>query len=266
MDLNRLHASPVVEHAPDSHACLLNRLSNEVHVWFADPAAVTDHRQLAACTSFLSSEETERHRRFRFEKDRHQFLVSHALVRKVLSSYVDVFPSTWRFSSNRYGRPEISVPDIDTPLRFNLSHTDGLAACVVTLAADCGVDVERLRMPGNPPGIAEKMFAATERNDLDKLQGRAFQERFFTYWTLREAYCKSIGLGLSQSMDCFSFERGTDDQFTIRFDASSGNNSRCWQFTILRPTREHIAAVATRSDALTGKRVAQQFLSDWGRH
>jgi len=242
-----------------AHAHLLKQLDSEAHVWLANPATIVDAAQLAAYASLLSAEEKDRHRRFKFEKDRHQFLVSHALVRTVLSAYTDVHPSAWQFSYNQYGRPELSAPDINTPLRFNLSHTDGLVACLVTLNSDCGVDAENLRLPGNPQGIAEKMFAASERHALNQLQGQAFLERFFTYWTLREAYCKAIGLGLSSPMDYFSFECADGEQFRIRFDVPSDHHIRRWQFTVLKPSPAHIAAIAICSDEPAKKVVVQQL-------
>ena len=241
------------------HAHLLKQLNSEAHVWFANPATVVDAGQLAACASLLSPDEKVRHRRFKFVQDRLQFLVSHALVRTVLSSYVDVHPSAWQFSYSPHGRPEIAAPGISVPLRFNLTHTNGLAACLVTLNSDCGIDAERLRLPDNPQGIAEKMFAASERHALDRLQGQAFLERFFTYWTLREAYCKAIGLGLSSPMNHFSFECVDGEQFSIRFDALSNQPPRHWQFTVIKPSPAHIAAIAIRSDEPARKIVVRPF-------
>jgi len=295
------------------HAHLLKQLDSEAHVWFTNPATVVDADQLARCMSLLSAEEKDRHRRFKFEKDRHQFLVAHAMVRTVLSSYADVHPSAWQFSYNPYGRPEISAPDINTPLRFNLTHTEGLVACLVTLNSDCGIDAENLRLPGNPQGIAEKMFATSERHALNQLQGQAFLERFLTYWTLREAYCKAIGLGLSSPMNHFAFECADGEHFSIRFDelpkealnkliplmpfdcAQEGvrqgslersrrahhernqqpavrpelveglvqrfpnQHPRHWQFTVLKPSPAHIAAIAICSDEPAKKVVVQPF-------
>lgn len=242
------------------HAQLLGRLECEAHVWFANPATVVNADQLAACASLLSPEENTRLHRFKFEKDRHQFLLAHALVRTVLSAYVDVHPSAWQFTYNPYGRPEIAAPDINTPLRFNLTHTDGLVACLVTLNSDCGIDAEKLCLPGTSQGIAEKMFAPSEQHALNQLQGDAYLERFFTYWTLREAYCKAIGLGLSSPMDYFSFECADGVPFRIKFDTPPGNHTPLWQFTMLRPSPEHIAAIAVCSDEPAKDVVVQQII------
>jgi 4'-phosphopantetheinyl transferase len=238
----------------------LKRLENEVHVWFSTPEAVTDPGQLADYMSILSPQEQERHQRFHFEKDRHSFLVSHALVRKVLSSYVDVDPAEWQFSAGRHGRPEIAGPAGVPALRFNLTHTAGLTGCLVTLDADCGIDAELITRRGSLQAIAEKMFADAELVTLNKLDGRAFLEQFFIFWTLREAYCKALGVGLGFSKKDYAFEAGSDDRVRIRSDSQAGASDGDWQFTILRPGADHLVAVAVRSDGLSGRDVIHRFI------
>jgi len=238
----------------------LKRLENEVHVWFSTPEAVTDPGQLADYMSILSPQERERHQRFHFEKDRHSFLVSHALVRKVLSTYVDVGPAEWKFSAGRHGRPEIAGPAGVPALRFNLTHTAGLTGCLVTLDADCGIDAELITRRGNLQAIAGKMFADAELVTLNKLHGRAFLEQFFIFWTLREAYCKALGVGLGFSKKDYAFEAVSDDGVEIRFDSPAGDSGRHWQFTILRPGADHVVAVAVCSDGRPDKEIVHRFI------
>jgi len=239
---------------------LLQQLKNEVHVWLATPEAITDPERLAYYVAMLSPEERARHRRFHFEKDCHSFLVSHALVRKVLSTYVDVGPADWQFSAGRHGRPEIAGPAGVPALRFNLTHTAGLTGCLVTLDADCGIDAELITRRGSLQAIAEKMFAATELVTLTKLDGRAFREQFFIFWTLREAYCKALGVGLGFSKKDYAFEAGSDDRVRIRFDSQAGESDGDWQFTILRPGVDHMVAVAVRSEGLSRRDVVHRFI------
>jgi len=238
----------------------LQQLENEAHVWFSTPEAVTDPGQLAGYRSMLSAEERERHQRFHFEKDRHSFLVSHALVRRVLSTYVDVDPADWQFSAGRHGRPEIAGPTGVPALRFNLTHTAGLTGCLVTLGADCGIDAELISRRGNLLAIAGKMFADAELVVLKKLDGRAFLEQFFSFWTLREAYCKALGVGLGFSKKDYAFATGSDDGVRISFDTRAGDPDGRWQFTMLRPGADHMVAVAVRMEGPSGKDVVHRFI------
>ena len=239
---------------------LLQRLQQEVHVWLASPEDVSDADKLQQYQSLLSADERQRYRRFHFGRDRHHYLVAHALLRRALSAYVDVAPSNWQFSGNRHGRPEISAPDIVPPLRFNLTHTTGLVACVVTFEVDCGIDVERLSTRGNLAGIAEKMFAVSEQQDLKALDGQAFAERFFCYWTLREAYCKALGVGIAHSEKDYCFVEAAAGQWGIRFDAASSDASRHWQLAIMKPTEEHVMALAIRTAGVSDRPIIHEFV------
>lgn len=239
---------------------LLQQLKQEVHVWMTRPEDVTDPDQLQEYQSLLSSDEKERYRRFHFDRDRHHYLVAHVLLRKALSAYVDVDPSAWQFSQNQHGRPEISGPDIMQLLRFNLTHTNGLVACVVTLELDCGIDVEQLSARGNLIGIADKMFAVSEQQDLMNLDGQAFLDRFFTYWTLREAYCKALGVGIAWSKSDYGFVEEGGERWGIRFDTLSNEESAHWQFVLNKPTTEHLLAVAVRAAGGPDKPVIQKFV------
>lgn len=239
---------------------LLQRLQQEVHVWLARPEDITDADRLKQYQSLLSAGERERYQRFHFDRDRHHYLVAHALLRRVLSAYVDVDPSSWQFSSNHHGRPEISAPDIAAPLRFNLTHTTGLVACVVTLEVDCGIDVERLSARGNPMAIAEKMFAVSEQQVLKRLDGEVFLDRFFTYWTLREAYCKALGVGIANARKDYCFVEQGAGQWAVRFDATSSDGSRHWQLAIMKPTDEHVMALAIRTAGVSDRSIVQEFI------
>lgn len=91
--------------------------------------------------------------------------------------------------------------------RFNLSHSDGIAACIVS-GRECGIDCERIK----PYRInvlrrilsekEQKMFEDTPKSKRDLL--------FFRLWTLKESYIKAIGTGLTFPMSKaeFSFENG----------------------------------------------------------
>ena len=84
-------------------------LASTAHVWLLKTDAVSDTDQLAECASILSPDESVAYDRLRFADDRHLYLVSHVMLRRVLSMYADVDPAAWRFSRNPHGRPEIDA-------------------------------------------------------------------------------------------------------------------------------------------------------------
>ena len=187
-----------------------------VHVWCCHPERVTDPALLSRYVAMLSDEERRRWRRYVFEKDRHRHLVSWALVRWALSHYASIEPVAWRFHRGPWGKPEIlEAPD---GLRFNLSHTDGLVACAVTRDRAVGIDVERLDRDVAGAEVAERSFAPAELAAWRELSGDAQHERFFTYWTLKEAFIKADGRGIGFGLQRFAFELDGDEQAAVRFD------------------------------------------------
>ena len=182
------------------------------------------------------------------------------MVRRTLSTYASVDPAAWVFSRQQHGRPEIDSPDPGLPLRFNLTHTRGLVACVVTRSIDCGVDAEGLAMRRHAMGIAERMFARQELQLLRGLSGQAFVEQFYAYWTLREAYCKARGVGLANAGRHFHFKRDDSACWQIRFDAEYPAGSD-WTLSVERMHDTHLLAVAVNAN---NTRIRMLEFDDWG--
>ncbi|MDY7231645.1 4'-phosphopantetheinyl transferase family protein [Hyalangium rubrum] len=224
---------------------LMSLPPDEVHVWITEPERITDPRLLEAYLALLDRAERERHQRFHFEKHRRQYLVSHALVRLCLSRYAAVPPEAWSFVTNDHGCPRIAGEG-SPRLRFNLSHTDGMAICAVTSEADVGVDVEDAMRPGETVGIADRFFAPAEVAALRGLPVEKQRERFFEYWTLKEAYIKARGMGLSLPLEHFAFELQAGQSPRISFDARLRDDPETWRFRQWRPSERHQAALAVR--------------------
>ncbi|MGF1512128.1 MAG: 4'-phosphopantetheinyl transferase family protein [Elainellaceae cyanobacterium] len=215
---------------------------DEVHLWFSAPEQC--RHQVETYWSWLDERERQRSSRFRFDRDRHSYLVAHGLLRSCLSRYGGLPPGQWSFSTNAYGRPEIAAQR--PPLRFNLSRARGLVACAVTRSADIGVDVEAVGRAADLAAIARTSFTPKEQADLAQAEGP--RQRFFQLWTLKEAYVKAIGLGLSLPLQSLEFRVGADEPATIEFSAlAEPKPAEGWQFFLLKPTAEHCLAIAVRS-------------------
>jgi 4'-phosphopantetheinyl transferase len=219
---------------------------NAVHVDLVDPANPEALARADGYRALLSTDEHERMARFVFERDRRQFLLTRALVRTTLSRYASLAPADWRFMANVHGRPEIldrpaGVPD----LRFNLSHTDGLIACAVTIGREVGVDVEHIgrRLTHD---VAGRFFAPREVRDLHALPTDEQARVFFDYWTLKEAYIKARGFGLALPLADFAFVLG--DSPRITFEPSLKDDPATWQFAQAWPTPHHRLGLAVRRD------------------
>ena len=222
---------------------------NAVHVDLVHTdSAATGPQHDAAYRALLSPDEHDRMARLVFERDRRRFLLTRALVRTTLSRYAHVPPAGWSFIANVQGRPEIldrprGVPD----LRFNLSHTDGLIACAVTIGREVGVDVEHIgrRLTHD---VAGRFFAPREVSDLKRLPDDEQHRVFFDYWTLKEAYIKARGFGLALPLADFAFQLSPSSSPRISFEPSLEDDPATWQFFQDWPTPQHRLALAIRRE------------------
>lgn len=219
-----------------------------VDLWLVSTEVVAPDG-LDACRALMSEEERRRERAFRFDGDRWRHVISRALVRTVLSRYVVKDPSAWRFSSNRYGRPEVSEEqDPHRVLSFNLSHTRNMIALAVRGSLAVGVDVETTPQPGLSIDLAERFFAPTEAAALSRVRGDDFDRSFLEYWTLKEAYIKARGAGLSIPLSDVSFDLSLPSSVRMTIASALHDSSTRWRCWLLHPTESHTIAVCAERE------------------
>ena len=189
----------------------------------------------------LTREERERQARPTIEKRRREVLLTRALVRSVLSGYTGADPLSWRFGAAEHGRPFVEAPAIG--FDFNLSHTEGMIVCLVAEVPMPGVDVEFMPRRGQLDEVAEHFFAASECAALRAQADEHRRRRFFTYWTLKEAYIKAKGSGLTLPLDAFWFDV-EQDKPTIGFDPRIQDDPAAWRFESLALSEQHLCGIA----------------------
>lgn len=215
-----------------------------IDVWLANYQEISDSRLHAEYRALLTAEERGQEFRFYFPDDQRRYLVTRAMVRTVLSRYLDIDPADWRFANNKYGRPAIAnfSPD-ECGLRFNISHTRGLIALGVTQGRELGVDVENVVTRDVSIDIADRFFAPAEVAELANVPPERQQDRFFEYWTFKESYIKARGMGLSIPLGQFSFHYPHERAVHIAIDPELGDDANRWSFWQYRPTSAHLLAV-----------------------
>jgi 4'-phosphopantetheinyl transferase len=154
------------------------------------------------------------------------------LTRLALSHAHPLPPHAWRFSVNKYGKPS---PIPECGLRFNQSNSVELAVCLISRPAaqygaavpdagiEVGVDVESFARAEEIVLLAARVFSAAERAQLDALPAAERPDRALSLWTLKEAYIKARGMGLSLPLPGISFL--FDGPNTDRPDAMRFQNS-----------------------------------------
>lgn len=223
-----------------------------VAIWFRLTQSM-NARDIEEARSVLSLEERERADRFVFERDRRDFVAAHALLRSVLSRHGELPPDHWQFELEAAGKP--FLPD-RSELQFNIAHTRGLVACVLSSAGPVGIDVESIENGRDIESIAESHFSQAEVIELMACEeGQHRQARFIELWTLKEAYLKALGAGLSRPLDEIEFHfAGKSDLYAIVQDKSADFG---WRFSLFAPLDNYRLAVAVRTNANFAFRVRQ---------
>ena len=223
--------------------------AGEVHVHLADPVALADPERVRRYLALLEPHELEQYRRYHFDHNRQEYLVTRALVRTVLSTYVPRAPEDWRFVRTEHGRPLIAGAGSDPQTRwltFNLSNTTGLVACAVARDREVGVDVEWLDRRGQALDIADRFFSAPELAELRARPPERQLDRFFDYWTLKEAYIKALGKGLTLPLEAFALVLDAGQPIRLRVFPPIQDDPESWQFHLCSPAPRHRLAVAVR--------------------
>lgn len=177
---------------------------DEVQLWrfFYEDAWAQDAQIAADYDALITPDERQRMLAFRFEKDQRQYLAARALVRSVLSLQAGTPPADWRFGATARGKPFIEGLAGHPKLHFNLAHTHGLVVCAVSTAhARLGVDVESIDRRTAALDIADSHFSPAECTWLRSVPAEQLSQAFMQLWTLKEAWIKATGEGLSAELN-----------------------------------------------------------------
>jgi 4'-phosphopantetheinyl transferase len=212
---------------------------HEVHVW---RARLDQPQSLTGFFASLAPDEKGRAARFHFQRDREHFIIARGLLRALLSRYLNVRPADLSFSYSAHGKPFL-VSQHGGVVRFNVSHSHGLALLAFTQGRDLGVDVEQIRPEVAGEQIAERFFSACEVAALRALPASQQAEAFFNCWTRKEAYIKARGEGLSLPLHQFDVSLAPGEPAALLRTRISANEASRWSMIELAPGASYKAAL-----------------------
>jgi 4'-phosphopantetheinyl transferase len=161
-----------------------------------------------------------------------------------LSRYLDISPGLLRFSYNRYGKPALVDAAGDASLRFNVSHSGGVALYAVTRGREVGLDVEAIRADLASLEIAVRFFSQAEVATLRALPAEQQTLGFFNCWTRKEAYIKALGEGLSRSLQSFAVSLTPGETASLLSSNDDPDEPARWSLVELNPAEGYVAALA----------------------
>ncbi len=129
---------------------------------------------------------------------------SEPFQREVLSRYARVAPADLNFAKGPHGKPALLSPHL--PIAFNLSNCRDRLVMAISAGGAVGVDLEYCDPRRDVEKLAQRFFSGAEVHQLRACAGAPKVERFYDYWTLKEAAIKATGGSLGRELESTSFD------------------------------------------------------------
>jgi 4'-phosphopantetheinyl transferase len=219
-----------------------------VDVWAID-LQVPDET-LRRAYEVLSDDELKRAQRFRFPVDSRRFVIARSALRKILADYLHASPKQLVFEYSAYGKPKLATPAAD--LRFNLSRSHEKALIACTRSCEVGVDIEWLGRTLAIDDLAQRFFSSGENDKLRTFPPEDRHHVFLECWTLKEAFVKGVGKGLSIGLDTFDVSQGLGGPNLGRSVPNEPFVVNGWSLTTfaINELEGYVSAVATEGENL----------------
>ncbi len=228
--------------------CDVQETQSLIDVWSAAASADRPGELERCCEAWLTEDERQRAMRFRKDTTRNQHVVGRGMTRKLLCDRA-LDPDRIELGFLPHGKPFVVAPP-QAARPFNVAHTDGLvlfASCQSELAISemaLGVDVERLSRRTDVE-LAQRYFAPPEVQYVwDHRDPDARHYAFLRVWTLKEAFIKAIGTGLTMPLGDFAFEQIDSDRPRVRMLNPALETGEQWQFIAFHPAEDYVGALA----------------------
>lgn len=172
----------------------------EVYIFKIGPLLTPDDMQKQLEQLPLS--EQNRINKYHHQADRQRSLVAQVFIRKKLKRALNCNLVNIKRSSN--GRPYLCPSTHTFSGDFNLSHSEDKIICGFSSNGKIGVDIESIKPLDL--SIIDFCFTQEERKYFNSLQDQERLLFFYKIWTLKEAYVKAIGTGITDSFSHFGFD------------------------------------------------------------
>ncbi len=214
------------------------------HVWRvrADVPAEEENRW----RMLLAGPEEERLGRFHFAADARREAVSRAALRLLLADYLDLAPGKIAFATEAKGKPYVAGSAPDRRIEFNVSHSGEWVLLAFARGRRVGIDVERWREI-EAEQILRDFFLPEEVEEWRRWPEDRRPAAFFDAWTLKEAYLKGLGAGLSKPLRSFRVRLGPTEPPALTWCADDADAPQKWSLARLGVAPGYAAALAAES-------------------
>lgn len=215
--------------------------AGDTHVWLG--ALDVPPGKIQELRAVLNADELARADRLLQAQHRVHSAAARGYLRKLLGKYLEVAPESVELQFYPFGKPSLSGQLAARDMRFNISHSHGLALFAFTRGRELGVDIERIRPDFATTEIAGRFFSAAESARLRSLAPEQQPRAFFECWTRKEAYIKARGDGLSRRLDTFEVAFGPGVAPAILAAADDPDAAARWTVYDLQPPEGYCGAL-----------------------
>jgi 4'-phosphopantetheinyl transferase len=172
--------------------------ANTVKIYYINTSNIKSRPKV---DQVLNKEEYGRYKRYLADQGRTEFFWGRYLLKAVMSSYLNIHPQDIVFKKNQYGKLFLDSRFHQKAIGFNLTHSHGIVAGAFVLEHDIGIDVEKISR--NISDIVSRFFSPEEKEYINRCY-TSKKNLSYQIWTLKEAYIKAKGVGLSLPLESFS--------------------------------------------------------------
>lgn len=137
-------------------------------------------------------------------------------MRARLSQLLDCGPLQLEFAPNDLGKPILVAPYSTRPLAFNISHARGCIGVVIGAGQDCGIDIEAVSSVADSADIRRQILTRDEQRQIQNTPEDQRNDLLTRLWTLKEAFLKARGDGLSTPPNTISVSIASDGAYLDR--------------------------------------------------
>jgi 4'-phosphopantetheinyl transferase len=172
--------------------------SGQIDVWLIP--LVNCPMPLEQMDGWLAETERARAAGFLLESQMRRYTICRAAIRQILGQYLGRPPAALRIEVRSDGKPCLNGGAGGIDLRFNLSHSGDLAVLAVASGLEVGVDLEQVRRISGFDRMVQRCLEPTERDRVLSSPPEDRERQFLRYWTHKEAYLKTFGVGLRRRL------------------------------------------------------------------
>lgn len=214
--------------------------AGQLHIWLLDMRLFTQTHHSAALQMMDSAEHA---RANKFARGKEEYIASRWLLRSVLARYTRQNADTLELLRTDKGKLYLPAYDI----QFSLSHSGHWAVLALGKVEMIGIDIEHIKSTRNLISIAEHYYHPDELARLQSLPSSEQQDYFYRLWTLKEAFFKALGTGISAGLEKLSFEL-EGDAITASIDERLDAEGTPWQFRQWALTPQDYCALAYKCE------------------